>query len=310
MPRERRIAHACFPLDEARLGVVLTEPRSTPEVSAAALTLDSGHGVEEVRVVDGRPWHLELAVAPMEAVPLTIDTLVVDGEPTGMSFVHGILNPMELKLQGIEDGPPFESTLVGLGVSVACCTGCNGGIHDRGLVVINGHVAGPWTGLWVQTDTPIPTPYPRWQRTLFAGGVVREVGGSTTVRDEGWMDVRRLDEDPHHAPAPLRIDAADLPGRSSASHLAKGMDAAWVELTDLEVISARRKKPTAAGRLPHNQIHLRDQSGATVEAWMYQKRGLALRAGERISRMRAFVHAEGKGGYVLLSDKDEDLRVA
>jgi hypothetical protein len=37
----------------------------------------------------------------------------------------------------------------------------------------------------------IEVPYPRWQKVLFAGGVMQEENGSTVVVDKGWMVVKK-----------------------------------------------------------------------------------------------------------------------
>lgn len=98
---------------------------------------------------------------------------------------------------------PYASTLIDKHVTVMCCTGCNGGVRGRGFVVLNNHSGGGWSSIWVKTRQSIAVPYPRWQRIMFAGGVVSEMNGSTTVVDHGWMIIKKVDEPAHHAPPPL-----------------------------------------------------------------------------------------------------------
>src|SRR5207237_10935166 len=60
-------------------------------------------------------------------------------------------------------------------------------------------------------------------------------------------------------------------------------------------------------RLVRNVVTFTDRSGAQAEAWLYQPSGLRLRKGDRLAFLRGFVHAERRGFYVVLSDKEEDL---
>jgi hypothetical protein len=253
----------------------------------------------------------------MKASPLTIDvaSVVVKGLPldrarSTIRFAHGILSPMELKIPNLDSVFPFVSTLTGVHVTVECCTGCNGGVHDRSLVVLNSHVGGPWTGVWVQTDKTIEAPYRRWQKVRCAGGVVLELHGSTTVVDQGWMEVNKLFETPHHAPPPLAIDAADLPQGRDVTFLTKSLDGSWVQLTDVSVITAKTVDPPkskATRRLVRNEIVVTDRSKGKAVVWLYQPSGLALKEGDRLAALRGFVHIERPGNWVILSDKEEDL---
>ena len=61
-------------------------------------------------------------------------------------FIHGVKDPTELRALQLEGLFPFASRLIGVHVSVSCCTGCNGGVHDRNLVVLNHHVGGSLDG--------------------------------------------------------------------------------------------------------------------------------------------------------------------
>jgi hypothetical protein len=295
---------ACYPLGADRIAVV------GAELDPSALTFESGLSIKQVEPVDGMPYQFLLTVDGMTTSPQVEDELIASGRPTGGRFLHGVLTPMELKVGHLADEFPFASTRIGLHVSVACCTGCNGGVHDRGLVVINGHIGGPWTGLWVQTELEIPSPYPRWQRTLFAGGVVEEQLGSTVVADKGWMTIEKLDEEPHHAPPPLRIETADLPRDMTRVLDARGLDATWVELRDLTVDDLRPVEPEGEGqRLPRVEVVVSDGSGGASAAWLYQESASSLRPKQRIAVLRGFVHGEEPGRYVLLSDKEEDISV-
>jgi hypothetical protein len=226
-------------------------------------------------------------------------------------FVLGVKNPSELKVPHLETGFPYSSTLVGVHVTVACCTGCNGGVHDRNLVVLNHHVGGPWTGIWVQTGKTIEAPYPRWQKVLCAGGVVAERNGSTNIVDKGWMELHKQFEVPHHAPPALPIETADFPNSPSKALFLKGLDASWVQFDDIRVDRAEAVAPTPPASktvsLQRNEITFTDRSSGTSTAYLYQPSGLKVSAGQHVRMLRGFVHAEKPGLYVLLSDKEEDL---
>jgi hypothetical protein len=253
----------------------------------------------------------------MKTAPLTVDTasvtvkgMTIDRARDSVRFAHGILSPMELKLPNIDPEAAFGSTLVGVHVTVECCTGCNGGVHDRNLVVLNSHIGGPWTGVWVQTDKTIEAPYPRWQKVRCAGGVVAERNGSTTVVDQGWMEVVKQFETPHHAPPPLAVEAADLPRGRDTSLLAKSLDGSWVQLNDVIVNTAKPVEPLPSKgtrRLFRNEVIVTDRSGGSAEVWLYQPSGLRLQVGDRLGVLRGFVHIERPGKWVILSDKEEDL---
>lgn len=286
---------------------MIDESRRGSELDPETLGFRSSLAIQQTDRVKGQPYHYRLSVDEMTPLPQVVDRLLVRGRPVGPRFLHGVLTPMELKVGHIADEFPFTSTRVGVHVSVACCTGCNGGVHDRGLVVINDHVGGPWTGLWVRTDLEIPTPYPRWQRTLFAGGVVDEQQGSTVVADRGWMTIEKLGEEPHHAPPPLPIETADFPREVTRSLTTRGLDGTWVEFRHVTVHDLRPVDPDGDDRLPRVEAVVSDDSGGKAEAWLYQETARDLRPGRRIAFLRGFVHGEEPGRYVLLSDKEEDI---
>lgn len=306
---------ATFPLDDRTI-VVLMEPRAFSELpGSASYALASGLEVRDARPHTGRADAVLLTVEGIKSSPIRVDQIVVQlgsnraEALVGPTFIHGIQTPPQLKVPHVHDRFPFTSRLVGHHVSVMCCTGCNGGVHDRGLVVVNSHIGGPWSGIWVRTNQTLETPYPRWQRALFAGGVLADHSGSTVVEDHGWMVVTKQDEPAHHAPPPLRLSTADLPMKRNDSLEAKGLDGAWVQFDDLlvesaEVVAASRM---GEGRLDYNEVIVTNGSGGRTVAWLYQERGLAIQPKQRLAQLRGFVHAEQPGLYVVLSDKDEDL---
>ncbi len=209
--------------------------------------------------------------------------------------------------------PTDDRTLDGVHLSVSCCTGCDGGIHDRGLVVLDNHSGGSWSGIWVHSDLDMPADYARWQKVVFLGGVLTDESGSTTVRDDGWMRVRLAGEVPHEAPEPAVVSADDVPLEGTRSLLAHSLDAAFVELRDVRVLEVRHVDPVPGTgrerRLPRAELRLTDASSAQCAAWLYQPTAFGLAAGDRLSRLRGFLHAEAPGRYVLLGDKEEDLVV-
>jgi hypothetical protein len=321
--RQRKELVAAFPLSYTQLVLVCPEPVHPSMTELSLYRLQSGLAVKDVQVDPERPDQLILQVEAMKTLPLTIDAVTIrnlqtaDGRSLGEfispRFIQGIQTPMELKIPNFEANFPYPSTLVGLHVSVMCCTGCNGGVHDRNLVVINHHVGGSWSGIWVRTEKTIETPYPRWQRVLFAGGVVAEEDGSTLVIDQGWMRVEKGDEPPHHAPPPLPIETIDLPAEHTPSLLAKSLDGTWVQFDDITIESVNQVEATEGKtktvNLPRTEIVFRDKSGGRSIAWLYQPFGLNVQPGQTLKRLRGFVHAEEPGLYLLLSDKEEDITI-
>ena len=311
-------AKAVFPLDDLHLAVLLDSPVSAPR--RAAGSSKQGLTVKSVQVDAKNSKRVVVTTGSMRSDGVVVDTLTIkglvgkDGRPVEVvtpAFIQGVKDPTELKALQLEPRFPFGSKLVGVHVSVSCCTGCNGGVHDRNLVVLNHHVGGPWTGIWVQTGKTIEAPYPRWQKILCAGGVIADRKGSVTVVDEGWMEIHKRFEEPHHAPPALRVTCAQLPNTKQTSLLLKGLDASWVEFNDIKVESAEVTTPTAKGtkveRLPRNTIVFTDLSGGRTTAYLYQPTGLKVQAGAKISLLRGFVHAEGVGQYVVLSDEEDDI---
>jgi hypothetical protein len=308
---------AVFPTDSSTLAVRFSRPITQEQARGVTVRLKSGLRAGKA-VLDAKDARRVLvSTGRMKSTPLTVDVATVALKGVSIArarnsvrFAHGVLSPMELKLPNFTPDYPFASTLAGVHVTVECCTGCNGGVHDRNLVVLNSHIGGPWTGVWVQTDKTIEAPYPRWQKVRCAGGVVAERAGSTCVVDQGWMEVVKQFETPHHAPPPLAVDASDLPRGRDTSLLAKSLDGSWLQLSDITVKTAAAVEPPPSKtirRLVRNEVTVTDKSGADAEVWLYQPTGLRLKAGDRLRFLRGFVHIERPGQWVILSDKEEDL---
>lgn len=308
---------AAFPVEQSVLALRFARPLAPKDVRALSVRLKSGLRAGRAALDPKDARRVLLSTGRMKSAPLTVDVasvavkgIAMDRSRSSVRFAHGVLTPMELKIPNIQGDFPFGSTLVGVHVTLECCTGCNGGVHDRNLVVLNSHIGGPWTGAWVQTDKTIEAPYPRWQKVRCAGGVVAERNGSTTVVDEGWMEVVKQFETPHHAPPPLAIDAADLPRGRDTTMIAKSLDGSWVQLSDVTVKSAKTVEPPpskSTRRLTRNEITVVDRSNGEADVWLYQPSGLRLKVGDRLSTLRGFVHIERLGQLVILSDKEEDL---
>lgn len=305
---------ATFPIDDRSIMVLFSSPELAEEAIRRGLRLLSGRAVRVHEGKGGPSAEVRLEVAEPPAAEVVVDQVVVDAidGPTGPRFIHGVRAPLELKAPFFEPRFPYGSTLAGVHVTVSCCTGCNGGVHDRGLVVLNNHTGGGFSGIWVHTAIDLPPEYARWQKIVFLGGVLREENGSTTVVDDGWMRVRLGNEDSHEPPRPVRVTTALVPAAGTETLLARSLDACWVEFDDIVVVRAREvapaERPKGEGvQLPRKEIEFTDASGATAVAWLYQKSALALEPDDRVATLRGFIHAESPGRYVLLGDKDEDL---
>jgi hypothetical protein len=305
--------NAVFPLSDTKLVVLFAKPLQDAARRVRNFSSAAGLHIRAAHVDENQPTRIVLTTSNMASDEIVIDRIEAKGELKGSSppFVHGVKSPSQLKVPHIESAFPYASKLVGVHVSVSCCTGCNGGVHDRNLVVVNHHVGGPWTGIWVQTGKTIDAPYPRWQKVLFAGGVVAEQHGATTIVDQGWMEIFKQSEEPHHAPPALPIETADLPHSQTKSLLLKGLDASWVQFNDIRVESAEQVVPSASAskttRLHRNEISFTDRSGGRTVAYLYQPSGPTICAGQKLRMLRGFIHAEKEGVYVLLSDKEEDI---
>jgi len=312
---------AVFPLSDTELVVLLSKPLDPAAISVRSFSSAAGLRIRSADLDENQPTRLVLTTSSMRSDDIVTDKidvkkLVFAGakgpvKASSPPFVLGVKNPTQLKVPHVESAFPYASKLVGVHVSVSCCTGCNGGVHDRNLVVLNHHVGGPWTGIWVQTGKTIGTPYPRWQKVLCAGGVVAEQNGATTVVDRGWMEIQKKFEEPHHAPPALPIECAELPNLRTKEIFLKGLDASWVQFDDIRVESAEQVAPTARAskttKLPRNEIIFTDRSGGRTTAYLYQPSGLKVQTGQRLRQLRGFVHAEKPGLYVLLSDKEDDI---
>jgi len=324
MPKQapRLTARAVYPLDDSHLVILLDKPVAS--VPSRKANIDSGANltVRSIQVDSDDPTRVVVTTKSMRTDGVVVDSLRIQDalaartsgklvQITTPRFIHGVKDPTELKALQLGGVFPFASRLIGVHVSVSCCTGCNGGVHDRNLVVLNHHVGGPWTGIWVQTAKTIGAPYPRWQKVLCAGGVIRDYKGSVTVVDEGWMEIHKNLEVPHHAPPPLPVTCAQIPNSRSKTLLSKGLDASWVEFSNIVVESAEVSSPPQRAaqirRLTRNQIIFTDSSGAKSTAFLYQPTGLKVAPGAQIKKLRGFVHAEAVGQYVVLSDKEEDI---
>ncbi|MDQ3935615.1 MAG: hypothetical protein M3340_13395 [Actinomycetota bacterium] len=313
---------ATFPADERHLVLVAAVELDASAAESANVRLATGLEVTDVSRHPSRANALLARVELEPDAPLTVDRAEITDLRTaagdtldtvvGPEFVHGVREPMELKLANLDGRSPFGSKLVDKHVTISCCTGCNGGIHDRGLVVLNNHIGGPWSSMWVQTNQPLEAPYPRWQKVRMAGGVLEERSGSTVVVDRGWMEIAKLDEPEHHAPPALRITTADLPEDTSRLLIHKSLEGAYVEFRKVEVISAERVEPDKADeegtlRLSRVEVSFSDPSGGRTAAWLYQGAMDAMSDHRRLAGLRGFVHAEEPGRYVVLSDKEEDV---
>jgi hypothetical protein len=316
------MAKAIYPLDDSHLVILLDEPVAS--VSSRKTNINSGAGLtaRSIQVNSDNPTRVVVTTKSMCTDGVVVDSLQIQDalvlrvsgklvQITTPKFIHGVKDPTELKALQLEGVFPFASRLIGVHVSVSCCTGCNGGVHDRNLVVLNHHVGGPWTGIWVQTAKTIEAPYPRWQKVLCAGGVISDYKGSVTVVDEGWMEIHKNFEVPHHAPPPLPVTCAQISNSRSKTLLSKGLDASWVEFSNIVVESAEVSSPpqrvAKIKRLTRNQIIFTDSSGAKSTAFLYQPTGLKVSSGAQLKKLRGFVHAEAVGQYVVLSDKEEDI---
>lgn len=315
-------AKAVYPLDDSHLVILLDEPVASVPSRKANIDSDAGLTARSIQVDSDNPTRVVVTTKSMRTDGVVVDSLRIQDALTARTsgksvqvttprFIHGVKDPTELKALQLEGVFPFASRLIGVHVSVSCCTGCNGGVHDRNLVVLNHHVGGPWTGIWVQTAKTIEAPYPRWQKVLCAGGVISDYKGSVTVVDEGWMEIHKNLEVPHHSPPPLPVTCAQIPNSRSTTLLSKGLDASWVEFSNIVVESAEVSSPPQRTerikRLTRNQIIFKDSSGAKSTAFLYQPSGLKVTSGARLKKLRGFVHAEAVGQYVVLSDKEEDI---
>ena len=152
---------AAFPLSASEVMLVASGALDASMARASAFRFSSGLKIRDATIDKRAAERVVLRVEPMGGPELIEDQIVVrdlrgvtagsSGRQTSPTFLHGPLTPVELKVPHLAPRFPFASTLVDRHVSVMCCTGCNGGVHDRDLVVVNSHVGGGWTGVWVQT---------------------------------------------------------------------------------------------------------------------------------------------------------------
>ena len=312
---------AAFPLDEHSFAVICAGPVHPSATDRSAFRFKSGRAIEAVEVDPKASDRLILRVKPEPLPSFIIETISIqklslaDGSSVknveSPRFAGAIYNAMQLKVPHFSSEFPYASTLLDLHVTLACCGGCNGGVHGRGLSVLNTHTGGCFSGMWIYANRALIEPYPRWQRIVCAGGVVEERNGSTTIVDRGWMTARRDNEEPHQAPPPLPIHAIDVPMELTRSLETKGLDGSYVSFSDITIEKVRPIDGGLGQRtgapVPAVEAQFTDESKAKSIAWLYQPSGQSIRPGQRMRSLAGFVHAEEPGRYILLTDKEADI---
>ncbi|GAC1456279.1 MAG: hypothetical protein PVSMB1_05930 [Gemmatimonadaceae bacterium] len=319
--KEIPLIRAVYPLDNRTFAVLCTEPVHPSSADASAFRFRSGRAIEAVESDEKGGGRLLIRVEPRPAAAFAVDSISIrslnlaDGNSVknveAPRFAAGVYNAMQLKVPHFAPEFPYGTSLDGLHVSVACCGGCNGGVHARGLSVLNVHHGGCFSGIWIYSTRALIDPYPRWQRIVCAGGVLEERSGSSTIVDRGWMTARRDGETQHHAPPPLAIETVDVPGELTKALEPKGLDGSYVAFSDVgiesvDVIEGGVDRKTRAA-VPAVRVSFSDASRGTSVAWMYQVSAQRLRSGQRLKRLCGFVHAEEPGRYIVLTDKEEDI---
>jgi hypothetical protein len=312
---------AAFPLEAHTFTVICAGPVHPSATDRSAFRFKGGRAVQSVEVDPKATNRLILRVEPDPLPSFSVETILIqklslaDGSSvTNVEtprFAGGIYNAMQLKVPHFSAEFPYASTLIDVHVSVACCGGCNGGVHGRGLSVLNSHNGGCFSGIWIHATRSLIDPYPRWQRIVCTGGVVEERNGSMTIVDRGWMTAHRDNEKPHHAPPALPLHAIDVPAELTRSLETKGLDGSYVSFSDITIEKARAIDGGLGQRtgapVPALEVQFTDESKAKTIAWLYQPSAQSLRPGQRLKRLSGFVHAEEPGRYILLTDKDADV---
>lgn len=132
---------AAFPLSNTRIVVICGQPLHASMAQTHLFSLRSGLTVRNVEIDVAQPQRVFLDVEPMETNPLVVDEVIISslrsadgsslGRVTSPLFIQAIQTPMELRVPHFKDAFPYVSIHTGVHVSLMCCTGCNGGIHDR-----------------------------------------------------------------------------------------------------------------------------------------------------------------------------------
>jgi hypothetical protein len=312
---------AAFPLDDSTFAVICSGPLHPSSADRSAIRFKSGRQIADVIIDPAAADRLIVNAQPHSLPSVVIETILLrkvafaDGsfanDVETPRFAGAIYNAMQLKVPHFSAEFPYSSTLLNLHASVACCGGCNGGIHARGLSVLNNHHGSGFSGIWIHSNRSLIDPYPRWQRIICAGGIVEERGGSMTLVDHGWMAARRDNEQPHHAPPPLPLQTIDLPAGVTRSLETKALDGSYVAFSEISIEASRsidgglgQRSGTSA---PAVEVEFTDNSMGRSIAWLYQSSAQSLRPTQRIRRLAGFIHAEEPGRYILLSDKEEDI---
>ncbi len=319
--KKNQLIVSIFPLSSKNIAVIFAAPLRASTLVSKLFKLESGAKVKSIKINESNLRRVVLTIQRTREKRIEIDNLLINSitfengktfkNVISPKFIHDVQDPMSLKVPFVSEDFPFETKLKGIHVSVACCTGCNGGVHDRNLVVLNHHIGGAWSGIWIKTAKTIDMPYPRWLKVLCAGGVIEEINGSTTVVDNGNMEIYKLPEVPHHAPPALPIETIEVPIKSTNSLVSKSLDGSWVQFEDIQIVTSQFFKPLLKNKetinLARNQITFKDKSGGQTMAFLYQPTGQKVKSGMQLKMLRGFIHAESEGIYVLLSDKEEDI---
>jgi hypothetical protein len=93
----------------------------------------------------------------------------------------------------------------------------------------------------------------------------------------------------------------------------KALDGCFVEFQDVQVNSIEYIEPPDLGdgvtRVNRFEVLFSDSSAGESSAWLYQEKAQRITRGTRLAVLRGFVHAEGSGRYVTVSDKNEDITI-
>jgi hypothetical protein len=316
-----------FPKSETELRLVFSEPvdRKTAE-DPSHYSTRSGLRILAAHVDPHYPQRVNLTTEPMNGESMSVDILRAPGVRTRTNqllahaespeFIQGLASIPEIQKPS-QEAQPFASRFVGKVASASC--GKDGGVDSNvlintfGFAFIHMESGGPFNSLKIVTKSQIPgiaqatraLTAGQTVHVLWAGGEIRNVNGENQLVDTGFMEGSIIPPNPLRSPRPFPVSANEIAGEASRSLRAKGLQGVVVRFEDLTIDEV--SKPDKTGL---RAFRFRDASGGDVSGVLLGNVTTALRAGQKLSALRALLHCSSAGHYEAIVELDQHVSLA
>jgi hypothetical protein len=313
-----------FPTSETELRVVFSEPVD-PERAGdpASYSAKRALKVRSAQIDPGDPRRITLQTEAMNGEAMETEVLSASGVRTrsgrplahaqSPEFIKGIASIPEIQRPEAE-AFPFTSRFNGKVASASC--GKDGGVDSNVLIEIFGfafihmEAGGPFNSLKISTKRQIPgiTEITRvlqkgqTAHVLWAGGEIRTVHGETQLVDTGYIEGSVIPPNPLRSPKPFPIKAAELASDKGRTLRAKSLHGVivWFEHVTIDKVS----KPDKAGL---RRFSFQDGSRGRASGVILGNVKAPLKEGQKLSGLRALVHAPNAGECEVIVELDEHL---